>query len=178
MEIHVEIKNDNDVKEVTMRSLLKATCHELDTDSVQMRSKRRTADIAYKRHIFYYLARKHSISSLTSIGKFMNRDHTSVMHGIKKVKSLYENDDWFKSLSSKIVESAEMIDRVNTSETMDEFIRIEESKMNAEKERVRRMREKKDRHNRIISESGGRFKIEIINGKPMCVPHTARVASD
>ena len=176
MEIQIE-DNECAAEEVSMRSLMKAVCHELDTTLVEMRSKRRAHDIAYKRHIFYYLAQKHSLASLPKIGRFMNRDHTSVLHGIKKIRSLYEGDKSLESLTSKIVESARLIDDVSNSAVTEELMEKQRLKKEREEDELRKMREKQDRHKRILSESAGRFKIAIVDGKPMCVPQTAKVSN-
>jgi hypothetical protein len=41
------------------------------------------------RQVFYYLARTHSYQSYPAIGHFCNRDHTSVMHGMKRIQAQY-----------------------------------------------------------------------------------------
>jgi chromosomal replication initiator protein len=35
-----------------------------------------------------WLLRKHTAMSLPEIGRFMNRDHSSVLHGIRRVETL------------------------------------------------------------------------------------------
>lgn len=53
----------------------------------------RTANIAYARHIAFYLARKLTSRSLPEIGrKFNGRDHTTVLHGIRKIERLVKSD--------------------------------------------------------------------------------------
>jgi predicted transcriptional regulator with HTH domain len=178
MEIQIDIGDDFEQEEISMRSLMKAVCHQLDTDLVEMRSSRRTQDISYKRHVFYYLAQKYSFASYPKIAKFANRDHTSVMHGIKKVKSLYVGDKSFENLVNAIVESARLIDGVENIAVTEEIMERQRRKIEREKEELRKMREKEDRHKRLLSESEGRFRIAIIDGKPMCVPQTARVENE
>ena len=41
-----------------------------------------------------YLAKQHTTSSLPDIGrKFSNRDHTTVIHAVKKIEELMKKDE-------------------------------------------------------------------------------------
>ena len=41
-----------------------------------------------------YLAKQHTTNSLPDIGrKFSNRDHTTVIHAVKKIDELMKNDN-------------------------------------------------------------------------------------
>jgi chromosomal replication initiator protein len=41
-----------------------------------------------------YLAKQHTTNSLPEIGrKFSNRDHTTVIHAVKKINELLKNDN-------------------------------------------------------------------------------------
>jgi len=41
-----------------------------------------------------YLAKQHTTNSLPDIGrKFSNRDHTTVIHAVKKIEELIKNDN-------------------------------------------------------------------------------------
>jgi chromosomal replication initiator protein len=41
-----------------------------------------------------YLAKQHTTNSLPDIGrKFSNRDHTTVIHAVKKINELIKNDN-------------------------------------------------------------------------------------
>ena len=53
-----------------------------------MTGKRRSRDIALPRQVAMYICREMTDLSTTAIGQdFGNRDHTTVMHGIKKIRS-------------------------------------------------------------------------------------------
>ena len=53
-----------------------------------MLSARRSRSLARPRQIAMYLAKQHTTNSLPDIGrKFSNRDHTTVIHAIKKLKN-------------------------------------------------------------------------------------------
>ena len=41
-----------------------------------------------------YLAKQHTVNSLPDIGrKFSNRDHTTVIHAVKKIEELMKKDN-------------------------------------------------------------------------------------
>ena len=62
-----------------------------------MLSQRRSRPLARPRQIAMYLAKKLTTRSLPEIGrKFANRDHTTVIHAVKTVDKLYQNNDEIK----------------------------------------------------------------------------------
>jgi len=59
-----------------------------------MQSKRRSRVIARPRQVAMYLAKQLTPRSLPEIGRrFGGRDHTTVMHAVKKVDELLAEDD-------------------------------------------------------------------------------------
>lgn len=57
-------------------------------------SQRRTANIMRPRHIAMYLAKAVTLRSLPYIGsRFGDRDHTTILHAVRKVESLIEAGD-------------------------------------------------------------------------------------
>ena len=58
-----------------------------------MLSQRRSRPLARPRQIAMYLSKQHTTNSLPDIGrKFSNRDHTTVIHAVKKVDELLKKD--------------------------------------------------------------------------------------
>jgi chromosomal replication initiator protein len=54
---------------------------------IDMVSQRRPREVAWPRQMAMYLCRELTIHSLTSIGRhFGNRDHTTILHGIRAVE--------------------------------------------------------------------------------------------
>jgi chromosomal replication initiator protein len=53
-----------------------------------LRGSRRTNNIALPRQVAMYLMRKHTGMSLTAIGEWFRRDHTTVLHGCAKIERL------------------------------------------------------------------------------------------
>ena len=60
----------------------------------EMLSARRSRSLARPRQIAMYLTKQHTTNSLPDIGrKFSNRDHTTVIHAVKKIEQLMKQDD-------------------------------------------------------------------------------------
>ena len=62
-------------------------------------TKKRSNDVAYPRHIAMYLAREVLNESYPRIGEEFNRDHSTVMNAVKKVKANLSGD---KELAEKL----------------------------------------------------------------------------
>lgn len=59
----------------------------------QLRSQERGRDIAFVRQLVMYLMKKLTDRSLREIGQFLNRkDHSTVLHAIKKIEDLLKSD--------------------------------------------------------------------------------------
>ncbi|MEZ5918881.1 MAG: helix-turn-helix domain-containing protein [Alphaproteobacteria bacterium] len=58
-----------------------------------MHSARRARNVARPRQVAMYLAKQLTARSLPEIGrKFGGRDHTTVMHAVRKIEELMEED--------------------------------------------------------------------------------------
>ena len=73
-------------------------------------SSRRSRHIARPRQVAMYLAKKLTTKSLPEIGrKFTGRDHTTVIHAIKKIEELMNADKKFEyevqDISNKILKN-------------------------------------------------------------------------
>ena len=72
-----------------------ADVHDLSVD--QLKSKRRTQDLARARQIAMHLAREMTGASLNQIGRaFGGRDHSTVAHACQKIESLAATDPAFR----------------------------------------------------------------------------------
>ena len=63
---------------------------EKDTN-IMLRNKRRNREIVYARAVFFKLARKHTYEPLCNIGGYVNKDHSTVLHGIKIFNDVIEH---------------------------------------------------------------------------------------
>ena len=63
----------------------------------ELLSPRRSRSLARPRQIAMYLSKQHTSNSLPDIGrKFSNRDHTTVIHAVKKIEELIKKDNEIK----------------------------------------------------------------------------------
>lgn len=61
---------------------------------IDLRSARRTANVVRPRQLAMYLAKTLTLHSLPEIGRrFGGRDHTTVLHAVRKISALCEVDD-------------------------------------------------------------------------------------
>ena len=58
-------------------------------------SKKRNAEIVLPRQVFVYLCRELINTSLVTVGKMIQRDHTTVMHSVEKVENMLKTDTGF-----------------------------------------------------------------------------------
>jgi len=69
----------------------------------EMLSQRRSRPLARPRQMAMYLAKKMTTRSLPEIGRrFANRDHTTVIHAVKTISRLLEQDDEMKKNINQI----------------------------------------------------------------------------
>jgi chromosomal replication initiation ATPase DnaA len=68
--------------------VLRVCCKYFDLTSSQIKSARRTAPVVYARQVAMYLCKFHTIKSYPEIGRRLGgRDHTTVMHGYRKIEA-------------------------------------------------------------------------------------------
>ena len=69
-----------------------------ETTREQILSNKRDRKLVEARQIAMYIMRKYNLySSLSDIGKFFNRDHSTVIHGLNNVEGLLSYDKSYKS---------------------------------------------------------------------------------
>ena len=83
---------------LTVDRIQKAVCEEFRVTLTDMTSKRRARIIARPRQVAMYLSKKLTKRSLPDIGRrFGGRDHTTVMHAVKRIDSLRAEDAAFNA---------------------------------------------------------------------------------
>ena len=69
----------------------------------ELLSPRRSRSLARPRQIAMYLAKQYTTNSLPDIGrKFSNRDHTTVIHAVKKIDELIKKDNDIRQSISEL----------------------------------------------------------------------------
>ncbi len=88
------LKSSN--KKITIEEIQKKVAEHFNIRLTDMHSPRRSRSVARPRQIAMYLAKSITSRSLPEIGrKFGGRDHTTVMHAVKKVEELKHQDNNF-----------------------------------------------------------------------------------
>jgi chromosomal replication initiator protein len=89
---------------VTIDSIQKKVCSYFNLKTKDLRSKRRLKQLVIPRQISMYLARKLTNSSLMEIGeKFGGKDHSTVIHSIKKIEEKCTHDQYTKSAIADLI---------------------------------------------------------------------------
>ena len=88
------LKSNN--RKITIEEIQKKVAEHFNIRLTDMHSPRRSRSVARPRQIAMYLAKSITSRSLPEIGrKFGGRDHTTVMHAVKKIEELKQEDSNF-----------------------------------------------------------------------------------
>jgi chromosomal replication initiator protein len=102
-----DVFTQSEVK-LSMEDILRAVARTFETDTNELRSKGRRAELVIPRQVAMYLMRELTTHSYPEIGQFfMGRDHTTIMYAVEKVKEGItkdrELDSRIKTLRSELV---------------------------------------------------------------------------
>lgn len=86
---------------LTLDPIMRAVCEAFGTEKRWIRSQRRNRKHIEPRLAFYLLADEFSEQSLPTIGRFICRDHTTVMHGVKRGRQVLADDPDFAARYEK-----------------------------------------------------------------------------
>ncbi len=94
---------DNE-KQVTVRNIQKAICDHFDLKISDLKSKRRTKNLALARQMAMYLCRRFTATSYPAIGaEFGGRDHSTVIHASKTIARKAVDDPSIKATVDRLV---------------------------------------------------------------------------
>jgi chromosomal replication initiator protein len=81
-------------KRVKIEDIQRVVARQYNVSRADLLSSRRTANVVRPRQIAMYLAKTLTLRSLPEIGRrFGGRDHTTVLHAVRKIESLVDNDN-------------------------------------------------------------------------------------
>ena len=84
-------------KSINIESIQNIVASYFNLNIQEMLSQRRSRSLARPRQIAMYLAKQYTTNSLPDIGRrFSNRDHTTVIHAVKKIDELIRKDNQIK----------------------------------------------------------------------------------
>lgn len=88
--------------EPSCAEIVAAVCQVFGISRNEFLSTRRAQHLCDARHVFYWVARKFTTKSYPQIGRFAaGRDHTTVMHGVQKIDSRFED---YRDRIAKVLE--------------------------------------------------------------------------
>jgi chromosomal replication initiator protein len=91
-EVLQDLLRAND-RHVTIDDIQKRVCEHYNIKMADLLSPRRARAVARPRQVAMYLAKQLTTRSLPEIGrKFGGRDHTTIMHGVRKIEELRGGD--------------------------------------------------------------------------------------
>ena len=89
---------------ITGETILKTVSEHMNISPDDIRSKKRSQDIATARQVVMYLCRKLTVMSLQSAGNIVGgRDHTTVINGINRVEAKRKEDPAFNNTIETII---------------------------------------------------------------------------
>jgi len=83
---------------------IEVVCRTYKVKRVDLVSKSRVREIVTPRHMVWYLIRTYTNITLRQICNVFNKDHASVLHGVKMIETLKVYDDINQNLN-KILET-------------------------------------------------------------------------
>ncbi len=89
--------------QITLEQVVDAVIEYYDISLSNLQSKKRARSIAFPRQVCMYLARKHTRYSLEEIGGYFGgRDHSTVLHAVRKITNDREGDESVDSAVRKL----------------------------------------------------------------------------
>lgn len=96
----VGVKEDTD--EAAILDIVTAACREFGCGYKDILSTRRSEASVKARRAVYLLAREMTGHSLPAIGRALRKDHSTVLHGIRRAEELVKRDPLFADAVNKV----------------------------------------------------------------------------
>lgn len=72
---------------VKISRVIEGVCDKYGVEETDIRSKKRTSDITWARHVTVYILRKKTDMSLQDIGAELKRDHSTILHSYNTIEN-------------------------------------------------------------------------------------------
>jgi chromosomal replication initiator protein len=91
------------VRALDVNEIQAVVAKQFDVPVESLRGKRRTSTLARARQVAMYLTKEHTTLTLVEIGRrFGNRDHSTVLHALSKIRALRETEPEMRTLLEKL----------------------------------------------------------------------------
>ncbi len=95
-----DLVRSSEPKRVRVDDILRIVAKHYNVTRADILSQRRTANVVKPRQVAMYLAKTLTLRSLPEIGRrFSGRDHTTVLHAVRKIEGLVGSD---RSLADEV----------------------------------------------------------------------------
>lgn len=95
---------DSSSSVVTIEKIQKIVCHQFKIKPSQLKSKNNSPKFAFPRQIAMYLSKGLTKASLPEIGKkFGGKHHTTVIHSIRKIEKMHNEDPEFNKELNNLI---------------------------------------------------------------------------
>lgn len=81
------------MKKILVRDIVVATAAHFELTPAVLLSSHRSARVARARQVAFFLAHKMTAHSIYRLSRLFRRDHTTILHGIKKIQRLLDAHD-------------------------------------------------------------------------------------
>jgi chromosomal replication initiator protein len=96
------------IEDISIDLIQKKVANSFNISFSDMKSKKRSRNIALPRQVAMYLSRKLTNYSTTEIGnEFGGKDHSTVIHAISKIENQFGSDDSFRLKVDRITKEIE-----------------------------------------------------------------------
>lgn len=91
------------VRALDVNEIQAVVAKQFDVPVESLRGKRRTSTLARARQVAMFLTKEHTTLTLVEIGRrFGNRDHSTVLHALSKIRTLRDQDPEMSALLEKL----------------------------------------------------------------------------
>ena len=98
-------------KRIKIEDIQRVVARQYNVSRSDLLSSRRTANVVRPRQVAMYLAKTLTLRSLPEIGlRFGGRDHTAVLHAVRKIETLVPRDQEFAELINSLIQELQKQD--------------------------------------------------------------------
>jgi len=88
---------------INKEEILRIVCNELEMEFDELKNRKtRLREFVYARQLYGYFCKIYTKESLSSIGKFINKDHATIIHSVKQINNFKDVDKKIKNEVNKI----------------------------------------------------------------------------
>ena len=102
------LKND-DRKVLSIETIQKEVSNYFGIKIYDIKSSKKQKNIAFPRQISMYLVRRYTGASYPEIGEKFGKDHSTVIHAVKKIENLIKDDLSIKNTINSLSRSIESL---------------------------------------------------------------------